>query len=162
MDKRTCYDKLWIKNAWKVSSFHFIFRSILFSVTLQLLRRLCAPHPMENLVDIFPFLVICLQARNKCDPVTPSGDICNKRILQSNWSTYNSRTRIYPWDLHSKIDNINFHLSTFPAKINDKIFQNRGKSLICGNNGAYFVVFSQKEFFLKKSSSVQLKWSPSI
>ena len=140
-------------------SLYFSFYPI-FSDTTTLETPLCTT-PNGKFGWYFSFSGY-LSTSKKQMKVTPSGDICNKRILQSNWSTYNSRTRIYPWDLHSKIDNINFHLSTFPAKINDKIFQNRGKSLICGNNGAYFVVFSQKEFFLKKSSSVQLQWSPSI
>ena len=54
------------------------------------------------------------------------------------------------FDLYSKIDNnINFYLSMFPTKINDKIFQNKGKILFCGHFWAYFVVFAQREFFLK-------------
>ena len=34
LDKRTCCDKIWIKNTWKISSFHFLFYSMLFSVSL--------------------------------------------------------------------------------------------------------------------------------
>ena len=52
--------------------------------------------------------------------------------------------------MYSKLDkNINFYLSTFPAKINNEIFQNKGKILFCGHFWAYFVVFTQKDFFLK-------------
>ena len=51
LEKRTCCDKLWIKNLWKLSSFHFILHSILFSVTPQLLRSFWAPQPMNDLIE---------------------------------------------------------------------------------------------------------------
>ena len=156
MDKTTCCDKVWIRNARKVSSFHFIFHSILFSVTLEILTSLWAPHPSENLVQIFfPLLAICLHAKNQCDPVIPSADICAQWILQSNWlkallAITQEQDFPYIWELYSKIDiNINFYLSTFPAKINDSIFQNKGKNLFRVHFWAYFVVFAQREFFLK-------------
>ena len=139
MDKRICYDKLWIKNAWKVSSFHFPFHSILFSERLQLLRSLWASHPMENLVEFFSLLTICLQAKNQCDPVIPSGDIWDLRILQPNWlKAFPAKTQeqgfLQIWDLYSKMDsNINFHLNMFPAKINTNFFQNKGKTLFWGH-----------------------------
>ena len=54
------------------------------------------------------------------------------------------------WDLYSKIENnLNFYLSTLPAKFNDIIFQNKGKTQFWGNYLAYFVAFAQTEFFLK-------------
>ena len=52
-----------------------------------------------------------------------------------SFSSYNSRRRISQTrDLYSKIDkNVNFYLSTFPAEINDKMFQNKGKTVFLGN-----------------------------
>ena len=56
LNKKTCcVNKLSIKNTWKVSSFHFICHSIIFSVTLQLLRTLWAPHPMRDMFKIVLF-----------------------------------------------------------------------------------------------------------
>ena len=53
-------------------------------------------------------------------------------------------------DLYIKIDNnINFYLSTFPANINDRIFKGREKPFLGGHISAYFVLFVQREFFLK-------------
>ena len=52
-DKSIYCDKLWFQNAWKISSIHLIFHSILFSVTLQPLRSLWEQHPMKNLVEFF-------------------------------------------------------------------------------------------------------------
>ena len=104
-DISACCAKLWIKKAWKVSSFHFIFHSIPFSVTLRLLRRLWAPHPMKNLIDFFfPLLAICLQSKSKCDPVIRPGNICDHRILQFDYlKAFPSITQEqeYPqiWDL---------------------------------------------------------------
>ena len=49
-------------------------------------------------------------------------------------------------------NNINFYLSTFPAKINDKIFQNKGKTLLLFHFQPYFVVFPKENF----SSKIQL------
>ena len=65
LDKKACSDKLWNRNAWKLSLLYFVFYPILFSVKLQLLRSLWGPpailsslghawpHPMKNLVEIF-------------------------------------------------------------------------------------------------------------
>ena len=33
----------------------------------------------------FSLLAICLHAENQCDPVIPSGDIYDHRIMQSDW-----------------------------------------------------------------------------
>ena len=64
---------------------------------------------------------------------------------------------------YSKIgNNINFHLSTYAEKINDKIFHNKGKIPFCGHYQAHFAVLAQRKFFLKKSTYVQLQRSPSI
>ena len=98
LDKRTCSDKLWIKNAWKLLSFHFIFHSILPPARLLLLRSLWAPqpiacslghvwpHPMKNLIEYFfhfsAHLCIC---KNQSDTVISLGGISNQRILLSNW-----------------------------------------------------------------------------
>ena len=32
-----------------------------------------------------PPLAICLHDKNQLDPVNPLGDICDQRIVQSNW-----------------------------------------------------------------------------
>ena len=61
-----------------------------------------------------------------------SKNIYDQRTLQTNW--VNALTAItqgqeFPWNLNSKKDsNINFHLSTFSAKIN-KALQNKEKTL---------------------------------
>ena len=47
-------------------------------MTLQLLKSLLAPHLLENLVECFALLAICLHAKNRCDSVTPSGYIQSK------------------------------------------------------------------------------------
>ena len=80
---------------------------------------------MKNFVDFF-FLFWVSTSKNQIDPTIPSGDRCDQRILQSNWlKAFPAVTQKqeFPkiWDLYSKIDNnINFCLSTFPAKINEK------------------------------------------
>ena len=125
------------QNIQKVSSFHFIFHSI-FSVTLQVLRSLAA----------------YLHAKNQSDPVILSGDICDQRILQSNWfkaiPVITQEQELPLWYLYSKIDSdINFYLSIFSAKSIDNIFQNKEKTLFWSHFWAYFVIFAQREFFLK-------------
>ena len=73
-------------------------------------------------------------------------------LLVESLSSYNSSTRISPqmWDLCIKIDNkINFYLSMFLAKVYGKIFQNKGKIVFCDHFWAHFLVFTQREFFLK-------------
>ena len=100
LDMSTCCDKFWIKNAWKFSSFHFIFHSIPFSVKLLLLSLWATPTIVCSLghvwtclitpykkfrLNFFPFLADYLQAKNQHDPVNPSRGICDQRILQSNW-----------------------------------------------------------------------------
>ena len=105
--------------------------------------------------DFFSLLPICLHAKNQCDPIIPSGDICDQRILQSTWlkgflilAKEQELTQI--WDLYSKIDNnINFYLNTFPAKINDQNFQNKWKTLLGGHFWARCVVFAQRKFLHK-------------
>ena len=41
------------------------------------------------------------------------------------------------------LNNTNFYLKTFPAKLNDKIFQNNKKKPYCG------VIFAQRELLIK-------------
>ena len=36
-------------------------------------------------LNVFLLLAMCLQVKNQCDPVNLPGDICDQRILQSNW-----------------------------------------------------------------------------
>ena len=63
--------------------------------------------------------------------------------------------------MYSKLDkNINFYLSTFPAKINYEVFQNKGKILFCGHFWAYFVVFAQKIIFFKSPAKYTCSGSP--
>ena len=115
------------------------------------MRSLWAPHPKENVaiwLKLFSCLVICLQAKNKCDPVILRVDICDQSILQYNYSKIGN--------------NISFHLSTFAEKINEKIFHNKGKTPFCTHYRAHFAVLAQRKFFLKKSTYVQLQRSPSI
>ena len=71
-----------------------------------------------------PLLAICLHAKNQCDPVIPS------EIYVEGLPAI-TQERQFPqiWDLYSKMDNINFYLSTSPVRINDKIFQDKGKTL---------------------------------
>ena len=86
LDKRPCCDKLQIKNAWNVSSFHFIFQSVLFSSDNATPEKRMSTTPYEKIIYIFPpLLALCLHAKNQCDPVISSGDICNHRNLQYNW-----------------------------------------------------------------------------
>ena len=113
------------ENAWKVSSFHFIFNSILILVRLQLLRTFKALHPMGNLVEMF-FLLLAIR---HCDPVISSKNICDQTILQSNClKAFLVITQEQEFsqiqDLHSNIDsNINFYWSTFLAKPNDNFLK---------------------------------------
>ena len=151
LNKRTCCDRLWIKNAWKVSSFHFIFHSILNPVTLKFLRSLWAPHSK-----------IYLKSFSYSGSVIPSQDICDQRILQSNWlKAFPAITQEqkFPqiWDLYSKIDkNINFYFRNFPARIDHKIFQNKGKIRLLGHFWSIFfllfTMFYPKNIFPKKSA----------
>ena len=72
-------------------------------------------------LKFFPLLAICLHAKNQCDPVIPSGDICDKNILQSNWlKAFPARTQEQEfsqiWDLCSKRDNVNFIQVCFQQK----------------------------------------------
>ena len=71
-----------------------------------------------------PLLAICLHAKIQCDPVIPS------EIYVESFPAI-TQERQFPqiWDLYSKMDNINFYLSTSPVRINDKIFQDKGKTL---------------------------------
>ena len=88
------------------------------------------------------FSDIATLAKNQCDSAIPSGDICDQRILQSNWlKAFLAETQEQEFsqdipntkDLYSKIDNnINFYLNAFPAKISDKFCQNKGKILFWG------------------------------
>ena len=71
-----------------------------------------------------PLLAICLHAKNQCDPVIPS-----EIYVESLPAITQERQFPQIWDLYSKMDNINFYLSTSPVRINDKIFQDKGKTL---------------------------------
>ena len=63
------------------------------------------------LLKCFSLLTIFLQAKNSLDPMISSLDICDPRILQSDWLR----------GLYRKIDdNINFCLRSFSAKIFQK------------------------------------------
>ena len=116
----------------------------------------------------FPLLAICLHAKTQCDPIISSGDICDQINLQSIWlKAFLTLTQEQElpqiWDLYSKIDNkIKFFLSTFQAKINDKTFQNKGKTLFWGHFWAYFVVFAQREFFLKHLAKYNCSGPPAF
>ena len=79
-------------------------------------------------------------------------------------SSYKSRARIFSiQDLYSKRDNnINIYLSTFPANIDDKIFQNEGKLLFLGHFRPYFVVFAQTDFFLKNPAKYYCSGPPAF
>ena len=66
-------------------------------------------------------------------------------IVQGSKSSETTRT----------LNNINFYLSTFPAKINDKVFQNEEKSL-------FWVHCYTKGIFPKNSGYVQQQGSLSI
>ena len=132
------------------------------------LKSLWAPNPMEILVQFFPLLAICLYAKNTCDPFIPWGDICDQRILRSNWlkafpAIIQEQEFSQIWYLYSKIyNNINFYLNTFPAKINDETFQNKGKTLLCGHFWAYFVIFAKREFFLKNLAKYNCSGPPAF
>ena len=152
-------------------------------MTLQLLRSshgtvqlwTCLGIPGKILWKIwlkyfYSSLAFCLHVKNRSDPVTPTEDICDKRTLQSNWlKAFPAITQEqeFPqiWDLYSKIDNnVNFYLRKFPAKINDIIVQNKGKTLFWVKNPILtnFHCFCPKGTFPKKSDLVKLHWSPSI
>ena len=163
MDKRTCCDKLWIKNASLIFALFFVldyFQSHCNSWKASEDNTL-----WKTWLIFFPLLAIWVIARNQCDPVITSRDIGDQRILQSNWlQAFPGTIQEFPqiWDLYSTTDNnINFCLSTFPAKINDNIFQNKGKTL-------FWIIFDHimpflpKGDFSLKSGWVQLQYSPSI
>ena len=57
--------------------------------------------------------------------------------------------------LSQTLNNNNFYLSTFPVKLNNKIFQNNEKTLFWGH-------FYPTGMLPKNSGYVQLQWSPSI
>ena len=122
-------------------SVYFSFYTIL--VRLQLLRSLRASHPMKSLIEFFFSSSGYLATCKKCVSFIPSGDICDQRILQSNWlKAFLAITQGQEFSakLYDKIgSNINFYLSTFLANINDKIFENK---YFGGFFWAYFVAFS--------------------
>ena len=149
--------------------FHFMFPSILFPVKLQLLRSLWAPltivcslghawpHSMNDLVEIFILFWLSVHMqKNQCDPVIPSGGICDQRFLQTNWlkafpAITQGQEFFQTWDLYSQIDNNNnCYLRTFPAKINYKIFHNNGKTLFLCHVWLFFCCFCPKAVFAKK------------
>ena len=122
----------------KVSSLHLIFHSILFSVTQQ--APASEHHNLSNIgLNIFVLLAICLQAKKQRDPVIPSGDKCDQRILKSTWLkafAAISQDQEFPqiWDFYGELDsNISFYMTTFPAKINHKTFQNKRRTLFWVN-----------------------------
>ena len=57
--------------------------------------------------------------------------------------------------LSQTLNNSNFHLSTFPAKINDKIFENEEKNKFWGH-------YCPKRIFPGNSSNVQLQGLPAL
>ena len=100
------YHFRWHCNSWEVSKHH----------TLWKIWSICFP------------LLAFTHAKNKCDTVIPSGDICAQQILQSNWlkAFLAIIQEQFPqiWDLYCKIDNkIKFYLKTFPAKPMTKFFK---------------------------------------
>ena len=58
--------------------------------------------------------------------------------------------------LSQTLNNIKFYLSTFPEKINDKIFQNKEKKTYFG------VTFAQREFFLKSRAMYNCRGPPAL
>ena len=149
----TCCDKLWIKNAWKVSYFCFVFHYILFSGTLQHWEASKHTTLWKIWLKFFPLLAICLHAKNQCDPVIPSGDICDQRILQSNWlKAFPGITQeTQKWDLYSIIDNnTNFYFKYISSKNQCQNFQNKRKTLFWGHSWTY-CFFCPKGIFPKKS-----------
>ena len=150
LDKRSCCDKLWIKNAWKVSSFHFTFHSILFSVTMKLLRSLWVPQPMKIWLNFFFIFLLSVYVHKSNVIQSFHQEICAQRIIQFLWLKaflVVPEEQEFPQirNLYSKIENnINFYSSTLPAKINDKIFS--GKTQFWDHFWTYFVVFAQREF----------------
>ena len=99
MDKRTCCGKSWIKNTWKVSSFHFIFQSILFYVTLVLLRNLLSTTTYEKMGWMFcsssGYLWTCKKPMWSSHSIKRYMWWKNPAIsLVESLSSYNSRTRI--------------------------------------------------------------------
>ena len=118
----------------------------------------CLTTPYERFSwNFFLFWLSVHMQKNQCDPVIPSGGICDQRFLQTNWlkafpAITQGKEFFQTWDLYSQIDNNNnCYLRTFPAKINYKIFHNNGKTLfLC--HVYFFVVFTQRQFLLKNVS----------
>ena len=115
---------------------NFSFHTI-FSDTTS--TSLWAPQPIKYWLNIFVLLAICLQAKKQRDPVIPSGDKCDQRILKSTWLkafAAISQDQEFPqiWDFYGELDsNISFYMTTFPAKINHKTFQNKRRTLFWVN-----------------------------
>lgn len=76
-----------------------------------------------------------------------SKNIYDQRTLQTNWvKAFPAITQgqEFPWNLNSKKDNnINFHLSTLPAKIN-KLCKIKKKLY-------FWIIIEKKGIFIKKS-----------
>ena len=111
LDKRFCCDELQTKNTWQLFSFHCIFNFISFSVQLQLLSNLWAPHtiawslghiwtcltrPYEKIGwNIFFVLAICLHAKINVIQWFHQGYLI-KYLINFWLSSYKSRTRNFP------------------------------------------------------------------
>ena len=65
------------------SSPYFSFNTI-FNDVETLVKPLSTKPYKKIWLIFFPLLAICPHAKNKCDPVIPSGDTCDQRIMQSN------------------------------------------------------------------------------
>ena len=129
-------------------SLYFLFYTI-FSDTETLEKEPLRTTPYERFGWNFFHFWLCLHAKNQYYPAIPSGDICDPRILQSNWLTdftAITQKQEFPqiWGLYSKIgNNINFYLNTFPGKINDKILKIKEKN-------PFFVIFDHIWSYLPK------------
>ena len=110
MHKRTCCDKLWIQNAWKLS-FNFLFHSILFFSETATLEKplstscycekplstsryceqpwacLCMPdHTLWKIkLNLFSFSGCLSTSKNSMWFSQSIRNICDQIILRSNW-----------------------------------------------------------------------------
>ena len=149
LDKRSCCDKLRIKNAWKVFfSLYFSFY-IIFSDN-ETLEKPLSTTTYENLAEFF-FIFLLSVYMHKINVIQSfHQEICAQRIIQFLWlKAFLAVTEEQEFpqicNLYSKIENnINFYSSTLPAKINDKIFS--GKTQFWDHFWTYFVLFAQREF----------------
>ena len=132
-------------------SLYFSFYNI-FSDTATLEKAVSTtPYKKLDWISFSLHAIIFLHAQNHCDPAIPTGYICDQRILQSNWlKVFLAITQ------EQELPEI-LHLYT---KIEDKMFENKGSFL--GHFRPYFVVFAQREFFLKDPAKYNCSGSPAF